>query len=62
MSGRHILVTGKYGIGTPSPNMPMAVWDVSNCTAPVLLETVIWPENIHNLTISGNGRYALLAA
>jgi hypothetical protein len=56
-AARHVLVTGKYGIGTPSPNMPMDVWDVSTCTQPKLLETVIWPENIHNLTISGNGRY-----
>ena len=54
---RHLLVAGKYGIGTPSPNMPMKIYDVSKCDEPRELETFIWPENIHNLTISGNGRY-----
>jgi hypothetical protein len=54
---RHVLVTGKYGIGTPSPNMPMDIWDVSNCANPKHLQTFIFPENIHNLTISGDGHY-----
>jgi hypothetical protein len=54
---RHILVAGKYGIGTPSPNMPMDIYDVSKCAEPKLLQNFIFPENIHNLTISGNGRY-----
>ena len=35
----------------------MDVYDVSDCANPRLLETVEFPENIHNLTLSGNGRY-----
>ena len=53
---RSILVVGEYG-NQSGGGKPMDVYDVSNCARPVLLETFIWPENIHNLTISGNGRY-----
>ena len=56
---RSILVTGQYGNFGSGGNKPMEVYDVTGerCEAPVHLGTVIWPENIHNLTISGNGRY-----
>ena len=53
---RSVLVVGQYGnVGTS--NVPMDVYDVSDCANPVLLETFHWPENSHNLTLSGNGRY-----
>jgi hypothetical protein len=35
----------------------MDVYDVTDCADPVLLETFRWPESIHNLTLSGDGRY-----
>jgi hypothetical protein len=37
----------------------MDVYDVTsrNCRRPRFLGTYYWPENTHNLTISGNGRY-----
>lgn len=55
-SERSLLVVGQYGnVGTS--NVPMDVYDVSDCAEPVLLQTFRWPENIHNLTIAGNGRY-----
>lgn len=53
---RSILVVGQYGNG-PSGPKPMDVYDVRDCAHPKLLQTYLWPENIHNLTISGNGRY-----
>jgi hypothetical protein len=53
---RAILVVGQYG-NVAGGNKPMDVYDVSDCADPVLLETFHWPKNIHNLTISGNGRY-----
>jgi hypothetical protein len=53
---RAILVVGQYGNAIGS-NKPMDVYDVRDCAHPRLLETFRWPENIHNLTISGNGRY-----
>ena len=53
---RAILVVGQYG-NQAGGNKPMDVYDVSDCANPRLLETFIWPENIHNLTITGNGRY-----
>jgi hypothetical protein len=56
---RSILVTGQYGNFGSGGDKPMEVYDVTGerCEAPVHLGTVVWPENIHNLTISGNGRY-----
>ena len=56
---RSILVTGQYGNFGSGGDKPMEVYDVTGdrCEAPVHLGTVRWPENIHNLTISGNGRY-----
>jgi hypothetical protein len=53
---RAILVVGEYG-NQSGGGKPMDVYDVSDCADPQLLETFVWPENIHNLTISGNGRY-----
>ena len=53
---RAVLVVGQYG-NQSGGDKPMDVYDVSDCAEPRLLETFRWPENIHNLTISGNGRY-----
>lgn len=53
---RSVLVVGEYGnVGKTA--VPMDIYDVSTCDKPELLATFEWPENIHNLTISGNGRY-----
>ena len=55
---RAILVVGQYGNDQlPAGTKPMDIYDVSDCANPRLLETFQFPENIHNLTISGNGRY-----
>jgi len=54
--GRSLLVVGEYG-NQSGGDKPMDVYDVRDCDRPVLLETFRWPANIHNLTISGNGRY-----
>jgi hypothetical protein len=45
--------------GYGSANDPMNIYDVTGdkCENPELLETFVFPHNIHNLTISGNGRY-----
>ena len=52
-------MTGQYGNFGSGGDKPMEVYDVTGdrCEDPVHLGTVVWPENIHNLTISGNGRY-----
>jgi hypothetical protein len=52
-----LLVVGQYGNDQASAPKPMDIYDVSDCAAPVLLGTYLWPENIHNLTISPDGRY-----
>lgn len=52
-----LLVVGQYGNDQVSSPKPMDIYDVSDCANPVLLETYLWPENIHNLTISPDGRY-----
>ena len=54
---RQVLVVGQYGNAGSGVMKPMDVYDVSDCANPRLLETFLWPENVHNLTISGNGRY-----
>ena len=53
---RAVLVVGEYG-NVGKTDVPMDIYDVSDCADPVLLQTFEWPENTHNLTISGNGRY-----
>jgi len=66
--GRSILVVGQYGntaidnspvAGLTAPrNQPMDIYDVTaDCTDPVHVATYLWPLNIHNLTITENGRY-----
>lgn len=58
--GRSILVVGQYGNqGISQGPKPMDIYDVSDpdCTKSKFLGTYMWPDNIHNLTISGNGRY-----
>lgn len=54
--GRAVLVVGEYG-NQSGGGKPMTAYDVSDCADPVELGTFTWPENIHNLTISGNARY-----
>jgi hypothetical protein len=58
-SGRSILVVGQYGNDVKSKPKPMDIYDVSNrdCTKFKLMATWYWPANIHNLTISQNGKY-----
>lgn len=56
---RAILVTGRYGLfgmtGFGSP-APVDVWDVRDCRNPTLLSTFTLPSNVHNLTLSADGR------
>src|SRR5438093_2915067 len=54
--GRALLVVGTYG-NQSGGNKPMDIYDVSDCANPRLITTFIWPENIHNLTISSDLRY-----
>ena len=58
--GRSILVVGQYGNDAVKTGpKPMDIYDVSDpdCTKFRLMATFDWPTNIHNLTISQNGRY-----
>jgi hypothetical protein len=55
--GRSELVVGQYGNDIVSDPKPMDVYDVTDCEHPKLLTTYYWPENIHNLTITQDGRY-----
>ena len=57
--GRSILVVGQYGNDAFSKPKPMDIYDVSNpdCSKFKHLGTYYWPANIHNLTISHDGRY-----
>src|SRR4051812_42118189 len=69
-SGRRILVVGQYGNDVVSDPKPMDVYDVSDPDCSKFRHipnpqfpndktkaTYYWPENIHNLTLSRDGRY-----
>jgi hypothetical protein len=67
-TGRSILVVGQYtptqpkeGGGLPwsTKPKPMDIYDVSNvdCRKFRYMGTYLWPTNIHNLTITQDGRY-----
>jgi hypothetical protein len=69
-AGRSILVVGQYGNDAISDPKPMDVYDVSNpdCRKwrhipnpqypnDPTKATYYWPENIHNLTLSRDGKY-----
>jgi hypothetical protein len=56
---RHLLVTGKYGLGGSrrSPGEgPVDIWDTTDCTQPQLLTRFLFPSNVHNLTLSADGK------
>lgn len=53
---RSILAVGEYGNQAQGPK-PVDIYDVSNCADPKLVETHWFPENVHNVTISGNGEW-----
>jgi hypothetical protein len=57
--GRSILVVGRYGNDVVSDPKAMDIYDVSDpdCSNYKLMTTYYWPANIHNLTISQNGKY-----
>jgi hypothetical protein len=67
--GRSLLVVGQYGNDqvtyaqtgdeAVTPRDPMDIYDVSahDCSKPVFLGTYEWPDNIHNLSFSPDGRY-----
>ncbi len=56
---RHLLVAGKYGLGGSrrSPGEgPVDIWDTTDCTQPKLLSQFVFPSNVHNLTLSADGK------
>jgi hypothetical protein len=57
---RKVLVAGAYAGGNPQfgPNdLPwLDIYDAADCTNPRLMAEVQWPENVHTITISANGR------
>lgn len=53
---RAILAVGEYGNQAEGPK-PVDIYDVSNCSDPKRIETHWFPENVHNVTISGNGEW-----
>lgn len=57
---RRVLVAGAYAGGKPGSSPEDAAWldiyDVSDCKKPKLTSEVKWPENVHMITLSPNGR------
>lgn len=58
--GRKVLAAGAYGGGHPGSKPEDAAWldlyDVSNCAQPKLVAEYKWPENVHTITVSPNGK------
>jgi hypothetical protein len=58
--GRKVLVAGAYGGGHPGASADDAafldIYDVSNCAHPKHVSEYIWPENVHMVTVSPNGK------
>jgi hypothetical protein len=58
--GRKVLAAGAYGGGHPGSKPEDAAWldiyDASDCAHPKLMTEYKWPENVHTLTISPNGK------
>lgn len=58
--GRKVLVAGAYGGGQNPAHPEDAAWldiyDAANCTNPKLMSEIKWPENVHMVTISPNGK------
>lgn len=57
---RKVLVAGAYGGGQNPKNPDDAAWldvyDASDCKNPKLMSEIKWPENVHMVTISPNGK------
>lgn len=57
---RSILVAGRYGLffnfQPPLDSSPVDIYDVSDCAHPRLLSSVDFPQSVHNLTLSPDGR------
>lgn len=57
--GRAVLAASTYG-GVAGINGPkegwLAVYDVSDCANPKLMSEIQWPEPVHTLTVSPNGK------
>jgi hypothetical protein len=58
--GRKILAAGAYSNGKhgPSPENPawLNIYDVSDCAIPKLMAEFEWPENVHTVRISPDGK------
>ena len=55
-----VLVAGRYGNSgerAPAVPSPMDIYDVTDCTNPVFETTYTFPKNIHNLTVTADGRH-----
>ncbi|HEX7853513.1 MAG TPA: hypothetical protein VF503_07435 [Sphingobium sp.] len=57
--GRSVLTASTYG-GVAGVNGPkegwLAVYDISDCANPKLMSEIKWPEPVHTLTVSPNGK------
>jgi hypothetical protein len=58
--GRKVLAAGSYGGGKPGSSADNAafldLYDVSDCAHPKHMSEFIWPENVHMVTVSPNGK------
>lgn len=57
---RKVLAAGDYAGGNPgfaADDPPaLAIYDARDCTKPKLMAEYVWPENVHTLTISADGK------
>lgn len=53
---RKVLAAGAYEAQGPSRKPWLDVYDVSNCRNPKLMSEFEWPEKVHEVTVSPNGK------
>jgi hypothetical protein len=58
--GRKVLAAGAYGGGKPGAKAGddafLDLYDVSDCKRPKHMSQYVWPENVHMVTVSSNGK------
>ena len=53
--GRKVLAAGSYG--AKDDQAYTQIYDVSDCAHPKLMSEIKWPESVHTLTLSPNGKH-----
>ena len=54
--GRKVLAAGAYEANVADKKPWLDIYDVSSCRKPKLMSEFVWPETVHEVTVSPNGK------